>query len=61
MKRWRLEYPVQVMARVLEVSCSGFYAWLSRPPAKRACEDERVKVALRAADRKTRGTYGAKR
>jgi putative transposase len=61
MKRWRLEYPVQVMARVLGVSRSGFYAWLSRPPAKRACEDERLKVAVRAADRKTRGTYGAKR
>jgi putative transposase len=61
MKRWRLEYPVQVMARVLEVSCSGFYAWLSRPPSERACEDERLKVAVRAADRKTRGAYGAKR
>jgi putative transposase len=61
MKQWQLDTPVQRMARALEVSRSGFYAWLSRPPTKRAREDERLKVAVRAAHHKTRGTDGAKR
>ena len=61
MKRWRLEYPVEVMARVLEVSRRGFYAWWGRPPSAHALEDERLKVAITAAHVKTRETYGAKR
>jgi transposase InsO family protein len=61
MREWRLEYPVEVMARVLGVSCSGFYAWLARPPSPRALEDERLKVAIAAAHVKTRETYGARR
>lgn len=59
MKQWRREYPVEVMARVLGVSRSGFYAWLQRPPSARALEDERLKVAILAAHMKTRETYGA--
>jgi putative transposase len=61
MKQWRREYPVEVMARVLGVSRSGFYAWLDRPPSPRALEDERLKVAIAAAHVKTRQTYGATR
>ena len=61
MKAWRFEFPVEVMARVLEVSRSGFYAWLERPPSPHALEDERLKVAILAAPIKTRETYGAKR
>ncbi|MHB8317171.1 MAG: hypothetical protein ACYDCW_15750 [Acidithiobacillus ferrivorans] len=30
------------------VSCSGFHAWLKRPPSKHRQEDERLKVAIRA-------------
>lgn len=61
MKQWRLEYPVEVMARILDVSRSGFYAWLGRPPSARTLEEERLKVAITAAHVKTRETYGAKR
>jgi transposase InsO family protein len=61
MKKWRLEFPVRPMARVLGVSRSGFHAWLGRPPSPRAVEDGRLKVAIAAAHVKTRETYGAVR
>lgn len=49
------------MARVLDVSGRGFYAWLERPRSPQVLEDERLKVALRAAPVKPHDTYGAKR
>lgn len=61
MKQWRLDYPVELMAQILEVSRSGFYAWLERPLSQRAWEDERLKVAIRAAHVKARETYGVAR
>jgi hypothetical protein len=61
MKQWQDEYPVKAMAKVLEVSRSGYHAWLGRPPSERAREDERLKVAIRAAHEKTRRVYGAAR
>jgi transposase-like protein len=60
-KRWQLDTPVQVMARFLGVSRSGFYAWLVRPLCERAQEEERLKVAIQAAPIKTRQIYGARR
>ena len=45
-------------AHVLAVSRSGFYTWLKGIPSARAQEDERLKVAIRAAHTGSRGTYG---
>jgi|UPI0007D9D932 hypothetical protein len=56
MKAWRGQYPVPLVAHVLEVSRAGFYAGLKRPPSQRAQEDERLKVAVLATHRKTRET-----
>ena len=63
MKAWRgqYQYPVPLMAHVIEVSSAGFYAWLKRPPSQRAQEAERLRVAVLATHRKTRETYGTKR
>ena len=61
MKRWRTQFPVEVMSRLLGVSRSGFYAWLRRPPSRRAHENERLKVAIGAAHRRSRETYGIRR
>ena len=41
----RREYPMRLLYRVLEVSASGFQAWLVRKPSARARLRERLKVA----------------
>jgi putative transposase len=49
------------MCRVLGVSPSGYYAWRSRPPSRRAQRDAEVLSAVRAAHAGSDGTYGAPR
>jgi len=49
------------MCRVLEVSTSGYYAWLERPVSRRAREDEELLERIRAIHKRSRGTYGAPR
>lgn len=61
MKQWRFQFPLEVMSRLFVVSRSGFYGWLKRPPSVRAQEDERLKVAIKAAHRRSRETYGVRR
>lgn len=61
MKQWRLQFPITVMSRVLSVSRGGFYAWLGRKPSRRTQEDERLKVAIKAAHNRTRESYSARR
>jgi len=61
MKELRLDYPIPLLSRILRVSASGFYAWTNRPPSEWAKEEMRLEVAIRAAHRRTRQTYGAER
>jgi putative transposase len=61
MRAMRLKYPVPAMSRVLEVSASGSYAWCERPPSKRAREEARLEVEIRAAHKRTRQTCGPER
>ena len=49
------------MGRVLEVSRSGYYAWLKRLPSQRAQEDEQVTNRIRTIYTRSKGTYGAAR
>jgi putative transposase len=60
-KELRREYPLRVLCRVLEVSTSGFHAWLRRGPSKRARARARLELAVRAAHQRTRQTYGSQR
>ena len=61
MKKWRLHFPIKIMSRVFNVSRSGFYAWQKRKPSRRSQEDERLKVAIKAAHKRTREIYSARR
>lgn len=61
MKELRLKYPVPLLRRVLSVSASGYYAWIDRPLSKWAREEARLEVEIKAADKRTRQTYGAER
>jgi putative transposase len=61
MKELRLKYPVPLLRRIMNVSASGYYAWLDRPLSKRALEEMRLEVEIRAAHKRTRQTYGPER
>lgn len=54
-------YPVQVLAAVLGVSRSGYYAWRHRHPSARAQANAALLVAIRKAHAQSRGTYGSPR
>ena len=49
------------MARVLEVSRSGYYAWLRRGVAVRKEQDAALTEEIRSIHTGSRGTYGAPR
>src|SRR3990172_766467 len=57
----RLQYPPPLTGRMMSVSASGYYAWLDRPLSKRAREEMRLELEIRAADKRTRQTYGPER
>ena len=61
MKEQRLNYPIPLLGRMLNVSASGYYAWVDRPLSPRAREEIRLELEIRAADRRTRQTYGPER
>ena len=49
------------MCRVLEVSRSGYYAWLKRPVCARRIEDKQISVEIRELHAESRQTYGSPR
>jgi len=57
----RLQYPIPLMCRVFKVSASGYYSWCKRPLSKRAQEETRLEVEIRAAHKRTRETCGPER
>ena len=61
MKRLRPHYPLAVMCRVFDVSRSGYHAFVSRAPSRRAQENARLEVAIQAAHVRTRESYGPER
>jgi transposase InsO family protein len=59
--RHRGEFAVRLMCRVLEVSPSGFYASVDRPPSARSQRDRQLTVHIRVAHERSGETYGAPR
>jgi putative transposase len=57
----RAAWKVATMCRVLEVSTSGFYAWLERAPSARAQSDARLVAEIKDIHRRSRATYGMPR
>ena len=60
-KEWRKDYPVTALCRVLKVSESGYYAWVTRPPSPRNRENARLEQEIKASHQRTRETYGPSR
>src|SRR5207253_3160766 len=60
-KQYKQEFPVVVMCRVLDVSESGYSAWLSRPISQRSREDAHIKQRVQQAFHRHEGRYGSPR
>jgi putative transposase len=57
----RDEFSVQRMCEVLDVSGSGFYAWLDREPSPREQANEALVIDIREIYKTSRQTYGSPR
>lgn len=55
----RDSYPVSVMCDVLNVSPSGYYDSLERPPSDRAKRHERIQQAVEQVHAESHGIYGS--
>jgi putative transposase len=54
-------WPVAWLCEALDVSRSGFHAWLIRAPSKRSRDDEEIGVKVRESFIGSARTYGARR
>jgi putative transposase len=57
----RAEFPIATMCRVLGISSSGYYAWTTRTPSRRAQTNAALTKTVRTIHAVSRGTYGAPR
>ncbi|MCP4305249.1 MAG: IS3 family transposase [bacterium] len=55
----RDSFPVSVMCDLLDVSSSGYYDSIDRPPSARAERHERIKQAVRQVHAESHGIYGS--
>jgi len=55
------EFSILAMCRVLQVSRSGYYEFLKRPPSCRSLEDDELRPLVRAAFKTGRKNYGTRR
>jgi putative transposase len=53
--------PVEVACRVMDVSVSGYYDWLSRPPSARSIRHAWLTDVITEVHQASRGIYGSRR
>jgi putative transposase len=61
MRLHRHRFDVRFMCRVLEVTPSGYYAWLKQPQSQRATDNARLLKLIRASFDASNGIYGSPR
>jgi len=61
MAKHRGIWPIRWMGEMLDVSHGGFYAWLKRPPSRRARTDLQLLLPIRTSFTESDRTYGARR
>lgn len=54
-------FPLAAMCRALNLSPSGYYDWVKRPPSKRARRDDELRDRIRTIWNESNGTYGRPR
>jgi transposase InsO family protein len=57
----KAKYPVRMLCELLDVSRSGYYAWVDRPAPPKTISDAQLVVEIKAAMVRGRGTYGSPR
>ena len=57
----KAHHAVRTLCRVLEVSSSGYYAYLRREPSQRQQDDDALKVHIAVIHERSQGTYGSPR
>ena len=50
-------FPVAVLCEVLEVSASGYYDWLDRPPSPRAERHAKIQAVVQQVHAESHGVY----
>ena len=58
-KQHRDSFPVAIMCDVLNVSPSGYYDAMDRPPSERTKRHERIQQAVQQAHAESHGIYGS--
>ncbi|HEV2131273.1 MAG TPA: IS3 family transposase [Longimicrobiaceae bacterium] len=57
----RGQFALSLMCCALQVSRSGFYAWMKREPSEHAAEEQRLRLEIRSIHRASRRSYGSPR
>jgi putative transposase len=57
----KVNYPVAIMARVLKVNRTAYYAWAKRPPSRRELAGRDLTRKIKEIHAANRGVYGAPR
>lgn len=61
MRRYEKEFSIEKMARMLNVSRSGYYDFLERGKSSRELENDRLKQEIKGIHQKNRRVYGSPR